>query len=345
MDKIQDENAASSVEVRSRQCGGLGLVTKQNPKTFSPLEVDEAFAFFQENGFAVVRNAYTSDELQFLNAFFDETQATCPRAWGQLSKRPYYTLGHPLVYSQPLLDHPELDKFTMHPNTFPLVRKIMNNEPRYSEFNFRDVPFGSGPLYKAIGFHRDRSLEDRIFRREKEPIDDVCCIHYLTDVDENTPCFALIPKSSKFKTVEEAYRILKDQYAEVPIYGAKGTCILYDISIFHTKLDGKNPYGLARRTVHQYFARGGWLGNRPPTPPLTSWNLIPKRLCLSMDPFKRKFFSHWNTSQCEWVASDFSMKFRANHPRAIGTKFNGFDSKSETDSGLKSREIMPFSKL
>ena len=90
---------------------------------------------------------------------------------------------------------------------------------------------------------------------------------------------------------------------------------------------------------------GGWLGNRPPTPPLTSWNLIPKRLCLSMDPFKRKFFSHWNTSQCEWVASDFSMKFRANHPRAIGTKFNGFDSKSETDSGLKSREIMPFSKL
>ena len=39
MGKIQDKNTAVSVEVRSRQCGGLGLVTKQNPKTFSPLEV------------------------------------------------------------------------------------------------------------------------------------------------------------------------------------------------------------------------------------------------------------------------------------------------------------------
>ena len=102
----------------------------------------------------------------------------------------------------------------MHPNTFPLVRKIMNDEPRYSEFNFRDVPLGFGPLYNAIWFPSGSiSRRSNARRKSDEPIDDVCCIHYLTDVDENTPCFCVIPKSSKFKTLEEAHRVLKDQYS------------------------------------------------------------------------------------------------------------------------------------
>ena len=143
---------------------------------------------------------------------------------------------------------------------------------------------------KTSRFHHDRALDGRFFRKRGEPIDDVCCIHYLSVVDENTPSFCVVPRSNKFRSLKEAYNGLGSEYIEIPIYGSVGTCILYDISIYHTKLDGKDPKGRRRRTVHQYFARGGWIGIRPPTPTLTNWTLIPKRLCMSKDPIKRKFF-------------------------------------------------------
>ena len=54
---------------------------------------------------------------------------------------------------------------------------------------------------------------------------------------------------------------------------------------------------------------------RPPTPCLTDWNLFPERLALHPDPAVRLFFSHWNTAQCEWVASGFSDAVRASMPR------------------------------
>ena len=343
----RDKVSIVSIKERSLRSGGKGIVTSLQPRQFVlPSEINEAYSFFNENGFVVIKDAYTPEDVKFMNEFWDQTQEKYPRAWGQsMRKRPMYALGHPLIYSQPLLDHPELDKFTMHPITFPLVNKIMNNEARYNEFNFRDVPAGSGPLYKTSRFHHDRALEERLFRKDGEPIDDVCCIHYLTDVDKETPCFCVIPKSNKFKTLEEVYQGLGSDYIEIPIYGAKGTCVMYDISIYHAKLDGNDPVGRQRRTVHQYFARGGWIGKRPPSPSLTNWNLIPKRLCLSKDPAKRKFFSHWNTGQCEWVASDFSMEVRAQHPRAIGPNFLGFDSKAELDAWLKEKERTKTSKL
>ncbi|MEE3183620.1 MAG: hypothetical protein VX266_06770, partial [Pseudomonadota bacterium] len=54
---------------------------------------------------------------------------------------------------------------------------------------------------------------------------------------------------------------------------------------------------------------------RPPTPVLTNWNLFPERLALHRDPKKRLFFSHWNTAQCEWVASGFTDQVRDSMPR------------------------------
>ena len=334
---VRDKLSVVSIEERSRRSRGKGVVAKIQPKKFKPHQIDKAFNFFNKNGFVVIENAYTKSEVEFLNNFFDETQYKYPRAWGELKKRPFYALGHPKIYSQPLLDHPELDKYTMHPNTFPLVNKLMNYEARYSQFDFRDVPPGSGPLYKTSRFHHDRALDGRFFRKRGEPIDDVCCIHYLSVVDENTPSFCVVPRSNKFRSLKEAYNGLGSEYIEIPIYGSAGTCILYDISIYHTKLDGKDPKGRRRRTVHQYFARGGWIGIRPPTPTLTNWTLIPKRLCMSKDPIKRKFFSHWNTAQCEWVASDFSIEVRASHPRAIGPDFLGFNNKFESEQWFKER--------
>ena len=141
-------------------------------------------------------------------------------------------------------------------------------------------------------------------------MDWVCAIHYLTDVTHETPAFCVVPGSNRFNSLREAYEALEDDYQEVPIHGKAGTCVLYDTATFHTRFAGDGIKG--RRAWHQFNARGGFLRSslptsdryvRPPTPVLTDWNVFPERLALSEDPKKRLFFSHWNTAQCEWVAS------------------------------------------
>ena len=79
---------------------------------------------------------------------------------------------------------------------------------------------------------------------------------------------------------------------------------------YHTRLDSLTG-DKERRTLHQYWSRGGYLqgeGERPrePTPNLTNWVRIPKRLAAHPDPDIRLFFSHWNTGQCEWAARGFT---------------------------------------
>jgi len=154
------------------------------------------------------------------------------------------------------------------------------------------------------------------------PCDWLCAIHYLTDAAPGTPAFCVVPGSHHYATLKEAFEGLGDAYQEVPIYGAAGTCILYDTALFHTRFDGDGRQ--RRRTWHQYYARGGWLPSslpasnryvRPPSPVLTNWNLFPERLALHPDPEVRMFFSHWNTAQCEWVASGFSDAVRDSMPR------------------------------
>ena len=54
---------------------------------------------------------------------------------------------------------------------------------------------------------------------------------------------------------------------------------------------------------------------RPPTPVLTNWILFPERLTLHPVPKTKLFFSHWNTAQCEWVATGFADHVRESMPR------------------------------
>ena len=203
---------------------------------------------------------------------------------------------------------------------------------RFSEFNLREMPENAG--VGAMNFHHDAARDDRFMRTPYFPCDWLCAIHYLTDTtDPGTPCFCVVPKSNRYTSLSEAHEELNvkgqeeregaamdiyNGYHELPIRGPPGTCVLYDTALFHTRLDGNGVAG--RRTWHQYYARGGWLKTdtkytRPPSPVLTDWNLFPKRLALHEDPATRRFFSHWNTAQGEWVASGFSDEVRQSMPR------------------------------
>ena len=298
---------------------GFGKLSDSELEAFNPkTDLERACAFFREFGYVVLSSCLNPQEIEHLNEFYDRTQKQHPEKWGLEGNRKPHHRHQGLIFSQPLLDYPELDPYTQHPSSYPVVSELLGGDEcvRFSEFNFRETPENAG--LGAMNFHHDAVREDRFERMPYYPCDWLCAIHYLTDVGQGAPAFCVVPASNRFKTLKEAHESLEEHYTEVPIYGAAGTCILYDTAIYHTRYDGD---GLQpRRTWHQYYARGGWLRTdtkyiRSPSPVLTDWNLFPKRLALHPDESTRRFFSHWNTAQCEWVASDFDDTLRDAMPR------------------------------
>jgi Phytanoyl-CoA dioxygenase (PhyH) len=321
--KVVFEPQANESGDPARASQGFGRVSREAVPAFDPVaDIDAACAFFERHGYAVLADCLGASELAWLNDFCDRTQAERPDAWGLGERRKPHHRNQGLILSQPLLDYPELDSFTRHPRSFPVVARLLGGEdrPRFAEFNFRETPEGAGQ--RAMNFHHDAVREDRFIRTPYNPCDYLCAIHYLTDVEPGAPCFSVVPDSNRFATLKDAFEGLGEAYREVPLYGAAGTCVLYDTATFHTRLDGDGQK--MRRTWHQYYARGGWLRSslpttsryvRPPSPPLTDWNLFPERLAVHADPKTRLFFSHWNTAMGEWAASGFDPEVRTAMPR------------------------------
>lgn len=307
---------------------GFGRRATSAPPHFQlATELRDAVSYFETHGFVVVKEALASAELETLNAFFDHSQQAHPDQWGLGARRKPHHRNQGLILSQPLLDHPELDHWLRHPGVFPLIEAALGGTDavRWSEFNFRETPANAGQ--GQMNFHHDAVMADRLIRAPYGPCDWVCSIHYLTDVNDETPSFCVVPGSQRFETLRDAYETLGDAYSETPIYGPAGTAVIYDTAIYHTRLDGNGE--ASRRTWHQYYARGGFTQSalpqtnryiRPPSPPLTDWNLIPKRLAEHTDPGLRLFFSHWNTAQGEWVARNYDPAFRAAMPRGEVTQ-------------------------
>ena len=305
---------------------GLGPRATSQPPQFSGAQLREAAAFFNAEGYCVMSAALTSAELAQLNGWLDE------RSGEEVSlRRGGQGLG---CWSGNVLlreDAAEtLDHYLRLPTLTQLVDELWGaGNARFAQFDFRETPAGEGP--GKMGFHHDATLGNRMTREPYGPADWLCSIVYLTDVDEHTPAFAVAPKTVTFEPIEAAKQGMPDAYVEVPLFGKAGTVVFYDTATYHTRLDSPNeglsPVG-ARRTMHQYWARGGYLDippnpaathanprvqehlrtqatTRPPTPLLTDWVRIPKRLAMSADPEERLFYSHWNPGQCEWAARDF----------------------------------------
>ena len=319
--KLTQQENKSGDPTLARQ--GFGRVSKQAPPHFDPhLQTAAAQVFFSTHGYVVLSDCLTAGELQHLNGFYARTQTERPAAWGLTGKQKPHHRNQGMIFSQPLLDYPELDTYTRHPRSFPVVAALLGGveHARFSEFNLRETPEGGG--LGTMNFHHDAVVADRLTRMPYMPCDWLCAIHYLTDVEPGTPSFCVVPGSNRFETLAEAFKALGADYREVPLYGQAGTCVLYDTATFHTRLDGDGVR--MRRTWHQYYARGGWLRSalpitdryvRAPSPVLTDWNLFPERLALHPDPATRLFFSHWNTAQGEWVASGFDPEVRKAMPR------------------------------
>ena len=77
------------------------------------------------------------------------------------------------------------------------------------------------------------TLEQRQTRSPYGPPDMLSTFTYLTDVDETTPAFAVIPKSRRTDNIQQLRDDLGEEYGEVPIYGKAGTTCIVDLSLIH----------------------------------------------------------------------------------------------------------------
>lgn len=255
---------------------------------FSPNQREDVLDFFRCNNYAVVSDGLTSNEIDFLNGFVEDSKRRIPEEWG-IGTRDIHDHG------QILVEHPQLDDFVQHPTTFPLVKSILGEDVRFAQFDFRELPDGDGK--NPMRFHQDHSY---LTRQNWDPNHAyqcryLCRIFYLTDVTEETPCFSVVPNSHPYATAEEA-KVEMDDYREIPIRGAAGTAILYNIAIYHARFAGTTDAG--RRTQHTYYSRAA-------SPVLTEWVLIPERLAQHPDASRRAFYSQWTPATQRYADAGF----------------------------------------
>lgn len=269
----------------------------------------------------MINGALPAADVRFLNRWLDEREEEHIATGGDASagpaaaRNPDGAIG---PYSANVLlrdDAEPLDRFIRNPRLMPFVDALWGvGNSRFSQFDMRWIEGGQGPA--GMQFHHDVALASRLTRRPYGPPDYVSSIIYLTDVDDDAPAFAVIPRSFRFEPIEQAKEKLGDAYIEQPLYGKAGTAIFYDTATYHSRVDSLTGDN-GRRTLHQYWARGGYLFLPPksgekgpqirePTPTHTPFYRIPERLAAHSDPAMRLFYSHWNTGQGEWAARNFT---------------------------------------
>jgi hypothetical protein len=302
---------------------GFGPRATTHPPHFRPDDPEEAAGFFSASGFCVLADTLPAADVAFLNHWLDAREAEHEAIGGDASAGPAAVRNPPGAaigpYSANVLlreDAAALDRFVQNPSLMPFIDALWGEgNSRFSQFDMRWTKGGQGPA--EMQFHHDVALPSRLTRQPYGPPDYVCSIIYLTDVDEDAPAFAVVPGSCRFGTINQAREELGRAYVEQPLYGKAGTCVFYDTATYHSRLDSLTGVK-GRRTLHQYWARGGYLELPPepgpggetqlrePTPVHTSFVRIPQRLAAHPDSSTRLFYSHWSTGQGEWAARGYT---------------------------------------
>ncbi|MBP3962994.1 phytanoyl-CoA dioxygenase family protein [Paenibacillus lignilyticus] len=266
---------------------------------------EEILAHYKENGFAVIPNALSQEELDYLNDLVEASLKESPEQWHKPIEGAVGTGSF-------LAKHPiEMDRFIRHPNIFPLIQEVLLGEARFAQFDFRDVSAERASA-SEMNFHRDISyygtIGGKIYDPENPYISTyTCVIYYLSDVHECCPAFCLVPNSHMYGTLDEAKAKQGEAYREIPIRGKAGTAVLYNITTYHTRKGGSADCTHGRRTMHNYHSRAT-------SYPLTNWATVPEVLALSDDHDTRLFYSQWTPNQVKYAKENYTKPIPAFYP-------------------------------
>ncbi|WP_274363203.1 phytanoyl-CoA dioxygenase family protein [Paenibacillus thermotolerans] len=271
---------------------------------------EEILEHYRKFGFAVIPDALSKDELDYLNQLVDRDIEINPDDWHAHRQG---AAGN----GQVIMKYPELDRFVRHHRTFPIIQEVLKQEARFAQLDFRDVPVHLADN-SGMNWHRDISYYGTVGGKVWDPDNPynstyACAIYYLKDVHECCPCFSLIPSSHEYESLDEAKQALGEDYCEVDIRGKAGTAVLYNITTYHTRKTGKSECNHGRRTMHNYHSRGS-------VPPLTDWATVPEQLALSSDAETRKFYSQWTPKQIKYAVTTYQSKIPSYYPAVMFKK-------------------------
>ena len=204
--------------------------------------MDDQLRFFADNGYLVLRDALTDEEVSAANDAIEADRTAYPEHW----EPGLVASGHLAVGcdAPELLHRTEaLDGFVQHPSIVPLVDSILGPGAKLSGLTYLvresclvqppgDLDDGE-PLGLTRVWHREDSgnIEGAEMNEFFAPA--LQAIIYLDDVDEETHCFSIIPESAETK------RQLPKSKGGSNGWGAKG-CLRIDDSE-DGYLDPKRP--------------------------------------------------------------------------------------------------------
>ncbi|HCR17967.1 MAG TPA: hypothetical protein DIU35_10840 [Candidatus Latescibacteria bacterium] len=225
---------------------------------------------FEENGYLILPNVLSENEVKGLNRAIDRDLEQYPEMWkkGTDGRQQNANI---------LLSSPEFDPTIQHHSVWPLVESLMGEQVCFEEFSamIRD-PWENEP--PPPHWHRDTA------HLPEHPLAMLflSVIYYLTDVDEETHCFSIIPESTQAK--RKSPKGLNPT-GNVPLYGRAGTAILFNAATCHAGVVRKTV--VPRRTVHIYYGHHS-------KPPLGNHTIFPARLFNSETEETRIFYSRPN---------------------------------------------------
>ncbi|HVJ69053.1 MAG TPA: phytanoyl-CoA dioxygenase family protein [Caulifigura sp.] len=237
-------------------------------------QLAEQAELFWKQGYLVLPNMLTKNEIDAINAVIERSQQEEPHIWANLSESFRQSVDI-------LKSRPEFDPFIENPNTLPLLRKIMGEDITFEELYvmLRD-PIES--LKEIKGWHRDLTRNyDR--RYEIQPIS---LVYYLSDVSATDHCFSIVPETHA-RLIDMHPRDVQEADT-VDINGPAGTAVVFHARCIH---NGKlKPHSRQRRTLHMYFSKDDGVRT-------SEWDEIPARLHTKTDPsLPSRLYSKWNVT-------------------------------------------------
>lgn len=230
-------------------------------------------AFFKANGYNLLENIFTNDELNSFINLYDRDRAERRYNWRLVGPD-----GHQTCNCDPLVTSPEIDEFIRHPRLVEPIEAILGEPICVSEACFRHMaPHNGEPVQ---GWHRDRTHDLTHPLRTGF----VHAMIYLSDVHEGTHCFSLSPEAISDPILDTDAQLAAK--GSVDMHGPAGTVVLFNLSVLHTATVRRTT--LERKTLQTYYGRRTG-------PVLSHYSTFPAKLWRDHpDPDVRGFYGNLN---------------------------------------------------
>ena len=231
-----------------------------------------AYAEFERKRYVVLLEILTAREVETWSDAIDEHRQRFSRLWMERGE------GGRTQSVHVLLSRRELDDSILHARVLPLVIELVGEDVVCEEHSIMiRAPIDEDPPQPK--WHRDTRHEPS----HALGIHSLSVVYYLTDVDETTHCFSVVPEAAMTKRGAGSPEC--DGTDGRDLLGPAGTAILFNAGSCHAGRLRKTTQ--QRRTVHIYYGHATQA-------PLSEHTIFPRRLIEHADPHVRRLFRRPN---------------------------------------------------